>query len=350
MQDRSSYTGIKESYLNLTKMSLLKWMSNVSPFRGLPVDDKKTSGTVSSTSTETVQLMYNNAGTLTNDAGQAAGVVVVGKMAYDNIKNKVGDAIGKKGDTSLSFTCTALTTEVGLGSSVSGNASITPEFVESLDTADWATRMAAIGARLSNGQYFVDYAKGTIYGKKTTTASTMTSTTYNYGASASSGGGVSATDNAAFTAGSSETTPFAALVDEVSTGSVTEGNSGAVRMTATRELRNAETYAPLYENNSLQRAMTLQGVSYTNISASALIKTGSGYLAGFIVNSAAAGATIKLWDNTSAATTVLLNTITYTAAASQGGAVNVFASPIAFGTGLYCTIAVAAMDVTLLWL
>jgi hypothetical protein len=112
----------------------------------------------------------------------------------------------------------------------------------------------------------------------------------------------------------------------------------------------AEQMAPTYENNSLQRAMTLQGVSYTNISASALIKTGAGYLAGFVVNSASAGATIKLWDSTSAATTVLLNTITFTAAVNQGPTVVLLPSPAAFGTGLYCTIAVAAMDVTLLWL
>ena len=112
----------------------------------------------------------------------------------------------------------------------------------------------------------------------------------------------------------------------------------------------AEQMAPTYENNSLQRAMTLQGVSYTNISASALIKTGSGYLAGFIVNSAAAGATLKLWDQTSAAVPVLCNTMTYTTAVAEGPKETMFPSPILFSNGLYATIAVAAMDVTLIWL
>jgi len=88
--------------------------------------------------------------------------------------------------------------------------------------------------------------------------------------------------------------------------------------------------------------------SYTNISASALIKTGAGRLSAIIVNSAAAGATIKVWDNTSAATTVLLNTITFAAAATQGGAILRFPE-IKFNTGCYVTIAVAAMDATICW-
>lgn len=88
--------------------------------------------------------------------------------------------------------------------------------------------------------------------------------------------------------------------------------------------------------------------SYTNISASALIKTGAGRLSAIIVNSCAAGATIKVWDNTSAATTVLLNTITFAAAATQGGAILRFPE-IKFNTGCYVTIAVAALDATICW-
>lgn len=88
-------------------------------------------------------------------------------------------------------------------------------------------------------------------------------------------------------------------------------------------------------------------MSYTNISASALIKSGAGQLAGFVVNSCGAGATLKLWDQTSAATPVLLNTMTFTAAVAQGPTVvTIPGSAGKFGTGLYATIAVAAMDVT----
>lgn len=152
-------------------MSLLKWLSNISPFRGLPIDDKGNTSTVSSVSGETVQLYYYNSGTLTADAGQAAGTVVVGVLAYDNVKNAEGTLEATSISTSLSFTSTALTSEVGIGV-------ITPEFLEALDESKASVRAAAIGAKLSNGQYFVDYTTGTIYGKKASNTTTLTSTAY----------------------------------------------------------------------------------------------------------------------------------------------------------------------------
>lgn len=82
--------------------------------------------------------------------------------------------------------------------------------------------------------------------------------------------------------------------------------------------------------------------TYTNISASALIKTGAGVVKGFVVNSHSSG-TLKLWDNTSAATTVLLNTITFAA-----GPNFVKLPAIEFSTGLYATIGGTA-DITILW-
>jgi len=78
---------------------------------------------------------------------------------------------------------------------------------------------------------------------------------------------------------------------------------------------------------------------YVNLTASALVKTGSGKLIGMYVNSTNAG-TIKLWDNTSAATTVINNTITPAIGYHNlGGA--------SFNTGLYATIGGTALDVTL---
>lgn len=89
---------------------------------------------------------------------------------------------------------------------------------------------------------------------------------------------------------------------------------------------------------------TRRPMTYTNLSASALIKTGAGVVSGFIVNSHTSG-TLKLWDNTSAATTVLVNTITF--AAGSGIVVNL-GSDIEFSTGLYATIGGTA-DITLFW-
>ena len=83
--------------------------------------------------------------------------------------------------------------------------------------------------------------------------------------------------------------------------------------------------------------------TYTNLSASALIKTGAGRVKGFMVNSHSSG-TLKLWDNTSAATTVLLNTITF--AAGSGLMFNL--PDVEFSTGLYATIGGTA-DITIFW-
>lgn len=86
-----------------------------------------------------------------------------------------------------------------------------------------------------------------------------------------------------------------------------------------------------------------QRANYTNITSDTLIKTGSGRFFGFIVNSHTSG-TLKVWDNTSAATTVLLNTITFAAGPSMW----VFPVGIEFTTGLYADVG-GTIDVTILW-
>lgn len=82
---------------------------------------------------------------------------------------------------------------------------------------------------------------------------------------------------------------------------------------------------------------------YTNLTASALIKTGAGTVSGFVVNSHTSG-TLKLWDNTSAATTVLIDTYTFPA----GSSVVDFGRSVNFTTGLFATIAGTA-NITILW-
>jgi hypothetical protein len=82
---------------------------------------------------------------------------------------------------------------------------------------------------------------------------------------------------------------------------------------------------------------------YTNITADTLIRTGGGQVHGVIVNSHTSG-TLKLWDNTSAATTVISNTYTFPA----GSQVINFPQPIDFYTGLYADIG-GTVDLTIIW-
>lgn len=147
---------------------LLKNQSDLSTQRAMPVENVDDSSKVISESSETVQLYYYNSETLTSDAGQAAGVNVVGKLAYSPILDGIGSKVANKGNSSLSFTCLAFTTEkefpyVALEQSLEGTGTGLLDLVCS---------------KFSEGDYCVDYRTGTIYGKKATTASTMTSTGY----------------------------------------------------------------------------------------------------------------------------------------------------------------------------
>lgn len=75
-----------------------------------------------------------------------------------------------------------------------------------------------------------------------------------------------------------------------------------------------------------------RGSNSTILAASGLVLTGAGKLMGIFVDSASATPTIKVWDNTSAAGTVLINTFTPVAA-------TMYTFPnIRVGTGIYVTI------------
>ena len=70
---------------------------------------------------------------------------------------------------------------------------------------------------------------------------------------------------------------------------------------------------------------------YSNVTSTKLIATGAGNVAGIIVASNTSGA-IKLWDYTSATSTVLLNTYTFSAGSSY---INLYGAR--FTTGLYAS-------------
>jgi hypothetical protein len=74
-----------------------------------------------------------------------------------------------------------------------------------------------------------------------------------------------------------------------------------------------------------------EACTHKNISASTLIRTGRGRLLGIFVASTTSG-TIKVWDNTSAAGTVIVNTFTPQAA-------TFYPIPAELITGCYVTLA-----------
>jgi len=143
---------------------LLKELKDISHYRGMPTDFKSSIATTSITG-ETVQLYYYNSGVLTVDAGQAAGTVVVAKLANNRIKNALGDVDGSYQDTSFAFTTgTILTTLVRFPW----------EKVEQMDTSTGTAKADIITTGFSNGEYCIDHLTGTIYGKKATTGTSDT--------------------------------------------------------------------------------------------------------------------------------------------------------------------------------
>ena len=79
-----------------------------------------------------------------------------------------------------------------------------------------------------------------------------------------------------------------------------------------------------------------------NISATGLVYTGPGNVIGVVVNSNTGGS-LKLWDNTLAATTVLFNTITF---GTNEHFIDLFGAK--FTTGLFATIGGTA-DLTIIY-
>ena len=149
-------------------MWLMKWQAFASKYRGLPVDNMDTSQKINSITGETVQLKYLNSWVLTTDAWQAAGVMVVGKLAYGMILDEVGWGLWYKWNTSLSFTSTALTTEIEMDET----AYEAFDWKTLTEILQWLTRW------MSNGEYCVDSRRWLVYWLKVSTATTLTATAY----------------------------------------------------------------------------------------------------------------------------------------------------------------------------
>ncbi|MBT7929855.1 hypothetical protein HN682_08080 [Candidatus Peregrinibacteria bacterium] len=133
----------------------------------MPIETLDDSQRVEDIASETVQLNFDNAGALGADAGEAAGTPVVGKLAQGTVLNELGDTPANYLDTSLAFTSTALTTEVELPNGYDGR-----DYVGAIE------KLQSLTSGLSNGEYFVDYVHGTVYGVKASVQTSLTATSY----------------------------------------------------------------------------------------------------------------------------------------------------------------------------
>lgn len=125
---------------------------------------------------------------------------------------------------------------------------------------------------------------------------------------------------------------------------LSDGEGAALALNSSGITLIEDGYLTWGENSNLERMMTADICNYTNITADTLIKTGAGIVFGLTVNSHTTGA-IKFWDNTSAATTVLIDTYTFAA----GSSVIVFPAAYQYTTGLYADVT-GTVNLTIAWL
>lgn len=294
----------------------------------MPVDDKGSSSSIVTVTGETVQFFYSNAGVLTQDAGQAAGVLVVGQLAFNNVKNSLGNFEATKNDTSLSFTSTAFTSEVFLDW----------ETFENMDETTFANRLATVCASFTNGQYTVDYSNGTIYGKKASTQTTLTSATYKY----QSNVGVITPGTGATNLGKARDAVAGAadvgilglaVANEAQTNLTgTDGDYTPVGVNRKGTVYTAETLAPVYEDNTLGKAVVEHRYTNGRVTADGQIKSGAGFIhkVTFAATGAVTAGVITIYDS-----------LTETGTIIWSGTIQVALNPVTIhlnvptGTGIY---------------
>jgi len=355
--------------------NLLKDQWQGANYRGLPIEEKNDSSSITAVTGETVQFYYNAAGVRTIDAGQAAGVAVEAVLAKNNVKNSQGRIQATIQDTSLTFTSTAFTTEVAIDLTV----------MEQMDNVPWATRLAALTANLTNGQYVVDYSKGILYGKKASTQTTLTNAAYNINsevlgsisidefpaaaAAADATANPTTTSIRSFPFGFNGTTwdrlrAGVTTVTATLTGWLnalpwavynatptvrTEGQGGPVQADVNGNVNSNLGTKIAGENLTTDRMMVEQAYTGIRYAADQLVKTGAGFLhtLTFSCNDAAPTAgSIIVYDNTAESGTIIYSE-TFTTTAFRGYTVTL---DVAFSTGLYIGFTTTAdVNVTPSW-
>jgi len=131
----------------------------------VPVDVVADTAYLNSITGETLQLYYWNSNVLTVDAGQAAGTLVIGKLAFTGVLDSLGAMIGNNADTSLTFTTGTVLTTI---------KPFRADLAEAPDKATLEQVATAVTSGFTSGQYCVDHRNGIIYGIKATTGASDT--------------------------------------------------------------------------------------------------------------------------------------------------------------------------------
>lgn len=273
------------------------------------------------------------------DAGEAAGVIVLGKLAKAPVLNLMGDRLGEftgsAFSTSISFTTGVLdsTKEVGFIYDGVGNERITK------------TIAFLAQSTVANGSWACDYLTGLIIVKKKTSD---TSQTISYKVRAGGGGGTSSDQiqgNVAAGATDAGNPVKTGGVYNSSAPTLTNGQRGDTQLDS-----KGNTQVNLYtkiagENLTYDRMITGKQALFANINtiATTTVKSGAGELQGITINTPVANAVITIYNNT-AGSGAKIGTITLPAALLSSGPIHV-PYGVAFSTGL-TLVTSTTMDIT----
>lgn len=282
------------------------------------------------------------------DAGEAAGTIVLGQLAYDKVLNLPGSDIGLKAGNSISsslvFTTGVMdsTLEVAWDYSKNGtNAQI--------------TNMIAVlgGAGYANGSWSLDYFTGLLVVKKKTTGTSQVITSYKVRSASGSGGSSSITsiipgtgatnlgkaEDAATASGDTGVAILERRIDTLASSAGTDGDYAFKNQDSLGASYGREVYAATAEDNTVGVFKVEERFSYSNITTATTttVKSGAGFVHAITVNTTAAG-TITIYDNTAGSGTKI-----GTLKASIGEQTFIF--NVTFGTGLTIVTA-AASDIT----
>lgn len=324
-----------------------KQQSEISEQRRMPVDNVN-SDALTLVTGETVQLKYFNSGVLTVDAGQAAGVLVVGKLANRNVLGALGDVVGSYGDTSLSFTSTAF---IALKEFDQVAAEQAERGAEN-KLLSLSAKATAVTGGFVEGEYCIDHRTGTVYGVKASTQVTLTSTAYSVNIAVSGGGGGISSDvnvnkvggvavlkdGDVWTPDTNYLLPGGLEIDDpTSLATETEGDIGIPK--GDLSARTITTDGTQAAGEDLGNdVLKVEGqFSFNSISTATTttVKSGAGHLRRMVIAGGTLG-DVTIYDNTAASGTVI-----QAAATPASGAV--ILEDLDFATGL--TVVTAAATV-----
>jgi len=145
----------------------------------LPVDVIADTAFINDISGEVTVIKYWASNVLTTDAGQAAGTVVMIKLAYSGILDSAGAMIGNSQDTSFAWTTGTIFTSL---------VPCPKRHIEDGENATLEQIAADMTSDFSNGDYCIDHRNGVIYGVKAT-AGTTDNAAYKVATQTTGGGG-----------------------------------------------------------------------------------------------------------------------------------------------------------------